>query len=240
MTKLRQRLHLSRLTSIGAVEAGDNPEADVLFWKARAGEGESAGSALPLPAEDLAAATLAKLDAQDRAITGIIESREALGQEIEKERNAMGRPAKTYPAGTIRAEVDRLAHEMIETGEAATLTEARPLVWKARPDLVAASRANTEGRTAPRVGPEPGTLPERIAKAVEARAVEMSALSAYFEKSAAARRVAVWKTPDGQRLRDLYTAATKDHKLSKSAASPHARAFETLARWEADPRADLR
>ena len=29
-----QRLHIKRLISIGVVEEGDNPEADILFWKA--------------------------------------------------------------------------------------------------------------------------------------------------------------------------------------------------------------
>jgi hypothetical protein len=30
---MTQRLHVKSLLSIGAVEAGDNPEADILFWK---------------------------------------------------------------------------------------------------------------------------------------------------------------------------------------------------------------
>lgn len=36
----RNRLHVNRLVSIGAVEAGDNPEADILFWKSQPHDSE--------------------------------------------------------------------------------------------------------------------------------------------------------------------------------------------------------
>lgn len=58
---------------------------------------------------------------------------------------------RTEP-GTVRDEVDRLARGMVEKGQASNLTEARPLVWKARPDLVATSRS------AERASAEPATV----------------------------------------------------------------------------------
>ena len=36
------RLTVKRITSIGAVESGDNPEADILFWKAKDSKPKSA------------------------------------------------------------------------------------------------------------------------------------------------------------------------------------------------------
>ena len=52
--------------------------------------------------------------------------------------------AEIGPEGSIRGTVDRLALELVEAGEADSLTQARPMVWKARPDLVDASRADGE------------------------------------------------------------------------------------------------
>lgn len=80
----------------------------------------------------------------------------------------MGRKAQMAPAETVRGEVDALAAEMVKRGEAPNLTQARPMIWKERPDLVAASRNARElergGRSA--VGESGKTISDRVGVAL--------------------------------------------------------------------------
>lgn len=62
-----KRLHVHEITSIGAVEAGDNPEADILFWKAKEpekGHIEKEGSVPDIESLDDAKAYIASLEAK--------------------------------------------------------------------------------------------------------------------------------------------------------------------------------
>ena len=74
------RLHVGSITSIGAVHAGDNPEADILFWKRKPSEPQEgrvtkAGTAVP----DI------DLTALDDATRGYIQELEAKLASNEEE-----------------------------------------------------------------------------------------------------------------------------------------------------------
>jgi hypothetical protein len=151
------------------------------------------------------------------------------------------KPTIADPA-TVRGEVDRIALEMVAKGEAPNITQARPLVWKSRPDLVEASRAEP-GRVPGIYGgraPATDTVPERIANVVKERADEMAGVVEWWNMTDAERRVIVWKSRQGKMLRDAYTDATKRGDVKFTKSNDHADAMKILKAWEDDPAAGLR
>jgi hypothetical protein len=150
-------------------------------------------------------------------------------------------PTIADPA-TVRGEVDRIALEMVKSGEAPNLTQARPMVWKSRPDLVEASRAEP-GRVPGIYGgraPAADTVPERIANVVKERADEMSGIPESWNETDAQRRARIWESPQGKKLRAAYTDAMRTGEVKFTKANAHPDAMKILKRWEDDPAEGLR
>jgi hypothetical protein len=133
--------------------------------------------------------------------------------------------------------VDRLALELVEKGEASSLTQARPMVWKARPDLVDASRAISEQvyhrRRAPMPEDSPGVAGQ-VYEVVTKWALEATGIPQNWNTPLSQLKVDIWKSPRGRLLRDLYTDAnTNGSKVAK--ADRHAEARQILKALQADP-----
>jgi hypothetical protein len=228
------RLHVTKITSIGVVAEGDNPDARVLLYKSKPEKRK------PPPAIQRAAIekALADRDEQLTAATERIDAHlAAVNKATGKDTDMAPTRAELGPEGTVRGEVDRLALELVEKGEASSLTQARLMVWKARPDLVDASRADGERvyhrRRAPMPEDSPGVAGE-VVKAVGAWALELTGVPANWTKSTAALRAEIWRSPRGRLLRDLYTDAnTHGDKVMK--ADRHAEARKVLRQLQDDP-----
>jgi len=207
------RLHIHRITSIGAVEDADNPESDLLLFKARPTEPKSGpdGRGSLLNPGRWGASIATRLAETDRALNRIADTQRALRRSIEKEGTMRPRKAEIALAGTVRAEVERLAVEKIETGEAATLIQARPMVWRERPDLVAKSRHESPET----VTDGPGkTINDRVVEVIDeaTRKASWQPLMKGWgdgktrDEIITKVRVEMWQTPDGSELRDLDRA----------------------------------
>jgi hypothetical protein len=253
-----QRLHIHEITSIGAVVAGDNdPDNDtdgIMLWKSRSGApsyslsegappagGKGHTVSRSLSPVDRATAVvksvMAKLDEQDAAIRDIADSYRRIGETMTP------RKAEIAPADTIRGKVDAIALEMVAKGEAPNLTQARPMVWKSRPDLVEASRAEPGKRIPGTYGgraPDVDTVPERIAAVVKERADEMAGVTEWWNLTDAERRVIVWKSRQGKQLRAAYTDAMKRGETKFTKSNDHPEAMKILKSWEDDPSEGLR
>lgn len=235
----RHRLHVRRITSIGAVEEGDNPGAQIMFWKRRDPKPDTAAGLSPAQKWANVPAALAALDDRIAKAVDRVEADAAAVQRIAEERNDVVKVPDTFPEGTIRRQVDEIAAEMVANGEASNITQARPLVWKARPDLRDLSRANKETANLPRSRPSHETdTAQRVVAAVADWADELSAQQGNWNKQAAELRAEIWRTPQGRQLRELYTDAHhKGEKVAKS--NDHADAVQVLKRLEDDPRSYL-
>jgi hypothetical protein len=98
------RLHIHEITSIGAVESGDDPEAQILLYKSKSaptatGKGSALGLGSTSPGADwgplIEQITLAKLDEQERALSQMAKDRETLGREIDEMRGTLMRQEMT-------------------------------------------------------------------------------------------------------------------------------------------------
>jgi hypothetical protein len=224
---MTQRLFVRAITSIGAVEEGDNsPHSSILFWKRkpltkpevlqrRPGIAAALHASAPGPSSGAeGAAAVQKRIATNLAATAKTseEIRKTL-EEIEQLRGTTmtSRRSRTEPADTVRAAVDRLATELVEKGEAPNLVQGRVQVWKGRPDLVAKSRQEIPDP----VSDEPEmTISDRVVQVIKDAAVEASfrplmenwGRSESRESIISKVRVEMWRTPEGQALRDLDRA----------------------------------
>ena len=109
------RLHVHKITSIGAVEAGDNPEADILFWKTKETiEPEpgqiSKGGSMPETIESLDDA-LARISELEKQIAEtVVEEPAALPEDLPAVVvKAMGDQAEKI--AKMEAETDRISKE---------------------------------------------------------------------------------------------------------------------------------
>jgi hypothetical protein len=233
------RLHVASITSIGAVEAGDNPEADILFYKrhpslGRGRENAAKSMGAPLTPAQTAAVT-AKVEKQNRQLADLARSQAAMRKTLKKQEVApVVNQKQTETQGTAQGIVEQKAADLVASGEQTSMAKARAAVWKQHPDLVALSRADGQRDTA-KVPADAGTLQERIVKAVHLRAAYLRATPAHFDKTEQALRPRVWGTPEGQALRELYSQAVKqaDSKVAKAASNQQAMAI--LKAWETDP-----
>jgi len=72
------RLHVHEITSIGAVEAGDNPEADILFWKTKE-------TIEPVPGQESKGGSMEKnIESLDDALARISELETQLAAHVEE------------------------------------------------------------------------------------------------------------------------------------------------------------
>jgi hypothetical protein len=110
------------------------------------------------------------------------------------------------------------------------------------PDLVAKSRANRDASSHVAGGrnPDTGTIAERIADIVQKRADEMSVFPHMWNAKPVERRVIIWKSPQGEKLRALYTASMKPGGSKIAKTGVHAEAFRILKAWSVDPADGLR
>ena len=132
--------------------------------------------------------------------------------EVEPQGENDMRTTKIGP-GEVRGEVDRLAAELIEKGEATSLAEARAEVWRRNPDLVAKSRKRHFSEPVSETGE---TVADRIGQVVRDaadRAVRKSGVlwtdwgrDQQQGPVRAQARAAAWRTEEGRLLRDLATA----------------------------------
>jgi hypothetical protein len=116
------------------------------------------------------------------------------------------------------------------------------MVWKARPDLVDASRAVSEQvyhrRRAPMPEDSPGVAGQ-VYKVVTDWALEATGIPANWNRPLAAIKVDIWKSPRGRLLRELYTDAnTHGDKVQK--ADRHAEARKVLKQLQDDPAVFIR
>jgi hypothetical protein len=198
------RLHVKKITSIGVVEEGDNEPARILLWKS------APKPPKPLPVVQWANVEKA-LRVRDEELSAVIDRIDAAATAVN-ERNTMRRQAEIGPEG-VRGEIDRIAWEMVAKGEAATLTEARPMAWRDNPDLIARSRQQHVSTPVSETGQ---TVADRIGQVVRDaadRAVRKSGVlwTEWGRDQQQARvrsqaRVAAWRTEEGRLLRDLATA----------------------------------
>jgi hypothetical protein len=70
------------------------------------------------------------------------------------------------------------------------------------------------------------------------RAREMTVLPDVWNSTPVERRLIIWKSPDGVKLRDLYSASMKRRKIQKT--GEHAEAFRIMKSWTDDPADGLR
>jgi len=236
-------LHVTKITSIGAVAEGDNPEAAIVFYKARA----VAPHPRPVPASPLTGYALAlavdnRLSRQAQGLLTVAKVTAAVGETVEK-MTTLGKErtvaVETY-ADVIAEVAERAAEvqkEAKESGEPISMAKAKAKVWHDDPELVARSRnAPKSEHPAP---PVDKGLSAEIAAAVHARALEASGRPEMWTKTIPEMRAAIWRTPDGRLLTDLDRASQKydPEKLAKSAT--HKRAFVVLRKWQENPAAGV-
>ena len=110
-----------------------------------------------------------------------------------------------------RDQVDALADERIARGDASTRAEARAAVWHDHPELVAKSRQETVAVA----DQSAQTISERVREVIEEAATKASWLPLMESwghdmsrhEIIAKVRVELWRTPEGQALRDFDRAA---------------------------------
>jgi hypothetical protein len=129
--------------------------------------------------------------------------------------------------------------ELVAKSEAANITQARPLAWKSRPDLVDASRADGERvyhrRRAPMPEDSPGVAGQ-VYEVVTKWALEATEIPQNWNRPLAAINVDIWKSLRGRLLKDLYRdAMTHGDKVQK--ADRHAEARKILRALQDDPAA---
>ncbi len=265
---MAQRLFVNKILSIGVVEEGDNPPSEILLFKAKGkspmskdteneilrkrpdlaealGRTQKATSMTAKARGEAVARHIDKrLTEQEKALTEISEGYTQISKTIGEAMTGLNGPRspKIAPPDTVKGKVDRIALDLIAKGKAANITEARPMVWKSRPDLVAASRANDEGDIHVAGGrkPEAGTVAEQISKVIHDRADAIASMPQMFGKSIADLRVEVWKSPDGRKLRSLYTDSTRHKPAVIEKSGLHVEAFRILKSWIADPATGIR
>ena len=141
---MTHRLHVHELTSIGVVEAGDNPEADIMFWKRRPDQPRGGRREGTLPARPSVAAVFAKV------ARTLAEARRSLASidETGSRREVMAQPTMTAEtiADTVtkRAAAMRQAPRMWDRSE----VELRADLWKRTPglrDLYSAAMRDPDG-----------------------------------------------------------------------------------------------
>jgi hypothetical protein len=68
----------------------------------------------------------------------------------------------------------------------------------------------------------------------------MSVLPHMWNTKPVERRVIVWKSPQGEKLRALYTASIKPGSSKIAKSGVHSEAFRILKAWSVDPADGLR
>jgi len=261
--RLMPRLHVKKITSIGVVEAGDNPEATILLFKSApemvkatdTSERRQARSTLrglqiriqrANPAMTLAdaKAEAARLrpDLVKLLVAKVLKSQGTRIAEVEETAAAALRQIEdderetTMTKTDAKTEVTRLAKQMRDAGEFDSMVEARAEVWRTNPDLVKQSRMETPATVrVPDVDER-----EQITEAVHKRGLEMSALPGEWNTPIPELFVRVWKSPDGQKLRTLQLALGKQKPATIRKSGEHAEAFAILKRWQTNPKEGLR
>ena len=241
-----KRLHITKLTSIGAVAEGDNPEAMILFYKA-APERVTASpptaepsTAPPLTGDDLALAVDKRLSRQARRLAAVAKAAGKVGDTVQRmtmrKENAV---VETYQ--DVIAEVERRAAEVQkeakESGDPISMVKAKAQVWHDDPELVQRSRnAPKSEHPAP---PVDKGISAEIAAAVHARALEASGRPEMWTKTIPEMRAAIWRTPDGRLLTELARAAEKRDPDTLAKSATHKRAFVVLRKWQENPAAGV-
>jgi len=260
------RLHVHKIVSIGAVESGDNPEAEILFWKAApevvkatdTSERRRARSTLralqiriqrvrPLMTLADAKAEAARLrpDLVKLLVAKVLKSQGKRIAEVEETTATLLRqiedderkPPMTRKPADIFGEVDALADELIAKGDADNLVEARAKVWHDRPDLVKKSRTQTRYVVGNVLDQ---TLAEEITTAVHKVGLEMTALPGEWNTPIPELNVRAWHLPGGQKLRQLMLAARQSKPDVIRKSGEHAEAFRILKAWTENPREVVR
>jgi hypothetical protein len=129
---------MSKITSIGVVEAGDNPEATIELWKSKP---ETPAKPPPVVQWANVAKAIADHDqALDEAIGRIDDSADRVHQ-LSEERNQV----ETYSAEEIAAAVDARARAMLAQVEhwEKSRAEVRADLWRKTPQLHALYSAAT-------------------------------------------------------------------------------------------------
>jgi len=236
-------LHVKTITSIGAVEEGDNPQAKILFFKAReklASRSAPEKTRPPLTGYALALAVDNRLSRQAQRLAVVAKATATVGDTVErmttigKERTVVESYSDVLAEVAERAEA--LQKEAKESGEPISMAKAKAAAWH-DDDLVQRSR-NAPKSAHPKPPVDKG-LPAEIAAAVHARALEASGRPEMWSLTVPEMRAAIWRTPDGRQLTELSRAAEKydPAKLEKSAT--HTRAFAVLRKWQENPAAGV-
>lgn len=256
------RLHVHRITSIGAVESGDNPEAEILFWKRAVSTDErerlaEKGQALPDGSFPIASIPDLRNAIQSFGRAG---NKPAVKRHIIKRARSLGR-IDLLPEGWVTktanpsegrtnggGPVDTLDLSSLDDDQAEPILAFVAGLQKAGTEAaekIAALEADVEDEDDPLID-----LPEPVAKALAERDEQI----AKAEAKAATAEEAVAKLQD-ERLTERYTerAEKLSNMLGKPAevapvlkdlakAAPEAFAkldsmFDTLLTW--DGMADL-
>jgi hypothetical protein len=172
-------------------------------------------------AEDPAAGIGKALTALDRRIAAVSDVAAETVQIVVKAREEE-RP--TMPTtDEVRAEVDRLATELQQEDTSLTKAAARAAVWKQHPDLVAASR-NAE----PAASEESVQSISQQIRATIDQSAEKASWQPLMENWGRGQsrdaiiskvRAELWRTEEGQALRDLDRAAGSKPYTSNTVAA---------------------
>ena len=242
------RLHLTEITSIGAVEEGqaDNPESEILIFKSgtphpsgvsgtAGGRGRS-GSGRSLPAADrLQLVARVRLDQQDEQIAAIAKTNEETRRTINQMRAMKGRaPMAKRETGrssaSILAEVDRLANSIQKSAGGTTKAAAKAEVWRANPTWqVEVRKAQARERDQ---GKE---LSARIDRIIKSYALSISAEPENMAKTLSQIKNDLAHTAVGIEIKKLRADAMAGKVASETdirKSDEHADAWRVLKSWE--------
>lgn len=214
---MARRLFLTKLSSIGAVTDGDNPEAEIMFWKNRP------------------QVSFAKID---RGIADLERSRTRMETAITRLEKGAGTVTKRRLSDEeIRKRIDGAAVDILRAGGADTIAKARAKAWERNPDLRAQSRMPKQSLI--EVSKE-STIDEQVRAVVQRRAQELAADVHTVHLSGAELRSRVRLTDEGQMLtkleREVMNARREGYEFRRH---EHEQALKVLAEWQQNPRMGL-
>jgi hypothetical protein len=231
---MTQRLTVNAITSIGAVEDGDDPEARIMFWKARKDSPDSAalgGDVLP-PRVSRAPRGRGSLP-----ITDIGPTYAQLSAEVSKlskeyrDRNGGRTMAEQRTSAEVLAEVNALAGAIKKVAtDPMTAAESRVEVWKAHPQLQVEVRKAQEAES--KAWKAEAAWIDGVVKAhclaISAERDNMTKTLSQIRRELMASAVGV----EIQKLRNAVKAGTDPRAIAKSAE--HGDAWRILKKWEAE------
>jgi hypothetical protein len=222
------RLWVKKITSVGAVEEGDNPGAEIVFWKRRdAGSGEGFGEPRERGAQQAASdvqrperrvgerRTYDRRRGPDRR-AGLVKATTT----TKRKAPTMGRPrlnAHERLEAIVKNEEERIRTER----PGLTSAQARSEFWRTPQGAAVAEQLRKVGTVKKSNTPGP-TLADQCLEAIDKRANDVVWRNLGGGMTKEAVRAAQWRTPEGQALAGLMR--------SPYGALPYSKGLEALSK----------